>query len=302
MSLLSGFIVLTTLAALASVALALLAARRASVPGAPYLAATMVSAALWCGAYVAELSSSSLENKVLWAKLAYVGIVCLSPSWLLFCLSYLGVLPRRSTLVAALLYLVPATTLVFVALATRVPLVWTETRLISADGLSMLVVDHGPWFWVHTVYSYSCLVGGSVVLLVGVFRRVRTLSAQIVIIVLAAFLPLVTNALTVFQLVRVNNLELTPPALVLSTALITFGLLRLQVLDVFPGMVSIARDTVVQEMQDGVMVTDVHGRVLSANHSAERLFGKARRALVGRPLGELLNEAESQLALPANMT
>ena len=67
---LAGFIVVTMLAALGSLALALLTASRPWVSGARFFAATMAAAAFWCAAYVGELSSSSLNSKVIWAKVA----------------------------------------------------------------------------------------------------------------------------------------------------------------------------------------------------------------------------------------
>ncbi len=289
-NLLAAFIALTTLAAIGSLALALLAASRPWIPGARFLAATMAAATLWCAAYAGELSSPSLDSKVVWAKVAYLGIVCVPPSWLLFCLAQLGILRRRAPITVAFFYLLPAVTLLFVLLAVRVPLVWSAVRLAPSGGLSMLVVDHGLWFWVHTLYSYLCLGGGSLLLLFGVFRRVRALSAQGVVIVLAALLPWVANALTVFELVPIAHLDLTPPAFVASSLLIVIGLRRLRLLDVFPGMVNIARDRVVQEMQDGVLVLDASGIVLSANAGAATLFGVGQELLAGRALSELLAE------------
>ena len=291
--LLAAFIALTTLAAIGSLALALLAASRPWIPGARFLAATMAPTALWCAAYVGELSSLSLDSKVVWAKVAYLGIVCVPPSWLLFCLAQLGNVRRRSPIFVTLCYILPAVTFLFVLLAVRVPLVWSAVRLAPSGGLSMLVVDHGLWFWVHTCYSYLCLGCGSLLLLIRVFRRVRALSAQGVVIVLAALLPWVANALTISELVPIAHLDLTPPAFVASSLLIVIGLRRLRLLDVFPGMVNIARDRVVQEMQDGVLVLDASGIVLSANGGAASLLDAGEEGLAGRAVSELLAERGS---------
>ncbi len=299
--LLAAFIALTTLAAIGSLVLAIVAASRPWIPGARFLAATMAAAALWCAAYVGELSSSSLSGKVIWAKVAYLGIVCVPPSWLLFCLAQLGNVRRRSPIFVTLCYILPAVTFLFVLLAVRVPLVWSAVRLVSSGNLSMLIVDHGLWFWVHTFYSYLCLGCGSLLLLIRVFRRVRALSAQGVVIVLAALLPWVANALTVFELVPIARLDLTPPAFVASSLLIVIGLRRLKLLDVFPGMVNIARDRVVQEMQDGVLVLDASGIVLSANGGAESLLDAGQEMLAGRAVSELLVERGSPASTLADL-
>ena len=95
--LLLAFVVVTVLAALSSATLALLSWQRRQVPGTLFFSALMVGATVWCGAYVGELTSSSLQTKMIFARLAYLGIATVPPSWLLFCLSYTGKLRRRTT-------------------------------------------------------------------------------------------------------------------------------------------------------------------------------------------------------------
>jgi diguanylate cyclase (GGDEF)-like protein/PAS domain S-box-containing protein len=294
-----AFVVVTVLAALSSATLALLSWQRRRVPGALFFSALMVGATVWCGAYVGELTSSSLQTKTIWAKLAYLGIATVPPSWLLFCLSYTGKLRRRTTGAMLAFYLLPLATVIFAMLSTDVPLLWSQTSIVSSDGIRVLVVGHGPWFWVHTAYCYACLAGGSVVLLVSISRQVRPLTKQGLAFVAAVSLPWLMNALTIFHLIPLGYLDplgvldLTPPALVASAALVAIGLWRLEMFDVFPGLVPMARDAVIMELQDGVLVVDGHGRVLSANRAAEELLSRSGQPLVGQPLAALVDEANS---------
>jgi len=295
--LLLAFVVVTALAALSSATLALLSWQRRQVPGTLFFSALMVGATVWCGAYVGELTSSSLQTKMIWARLAYLGIATVPPSWLLFCLSYTGKLRRRTTGAVLAFYLLPLATVLFVMLSTAVPLVWSKTSIATSDGMRVLVVDYGPWFWVHTAYCYACLAGGSVVLLASILRQVRPLTSQGLAFVLAVSLPWFMNALTIFHLIPLGYLDplgvldLTPPALVASAALVAIGLWRLEMFDVFPGLVPLARDAVIMELQDGILIVDGHGRVLSANRAAEELLSRSGQPLVGQPLAALVDEA-----------
>ena len=105
------------------------------------------------------------------------------------------------------------------------------------------------------------------------------------------------NALTIFHLVPLGYLDplgvldLTPPAIVASGALVAIGLWRLQMFDVFPGLVPMARDAVIMELQDGVLIVDGHGRVLNANRAAEELLSRSGQPLVGESLAALVDEA-----------
>ena len=176
--LLLAFIVLTVLAALSSATLALLTWQRRQVPGALFFSALMVGATVWCAAYVGELTSSSLQTKMIFARLAYLGIATVPPSWLLFCLSYTGKLRRRTAGAMLAFYLLPLATVLFAMLSTAVPLVWSKTSIATSDGMRVLAVNYGPWFWVHTAYCYACLAGGSIVLLASILRQVRPLTSQ----------------------------------------------------------------------------------------------------------------------------
>jgi diguanylate cyclase (GGDEF)-like protein/PAS domain S-box-containing protein len=295
--LLLAFVVLTVLAALSSATLALLAWQRRQVPGALFFSATMVGATVWCASYVGELASLSLSSKMIWARLAYLGVATVPPSWLLFCLFYTGKLRRRATATILVFYLVPLATVLFAMLSTAVPLVWSTASITTSDGVRMLVVDHGLWFWVHTAYSYACLAGGSVVLLVSILRHVRPLTSQGFTFVLAVSLPWLMNAFTIFHVIPsgflepLRTLDLTPPTFVASGILVAIGLWRLQVFDVFPALVPVARDAVFLELQDGVLVVDGHGRVLNANRAAEELLSRSGKSVVGASLAALVDDA-----------
>jgi len=294
-----AFIVLTVLAALSSATIALLAWQRRQVPGALFFSATMLGTTVWCAGYVGELASLSLSNKMIWARLAYLGIATVPPSWLLFCLFYTGRLQRRSAATILGFYLVPLATVLFAMLSTAVPLLWSAASLATGHGGRMLVVEHGLWFWVHTAYSYACLAGGSVVLLASILRHVRPLTSQGFTFVLAVSLPWLMNAVTIFHVIRPGHLEplgsldLTPPTFVASGILVAVGLWRLQLLDVFPALVPVARDAVIRELQDGVLVVDRHGRVLNANPAAEELLSRPGQPVVGASLEALVDDASA---------
>jgi diguanylate cyclase (GGDEF)-like protein/PAS domain S-box-containing protein len=290
---LNVYMIITVVAGGISVVIAVLAWRRRHVPGAAFLAVMMASAAVWCGAVIGEFASGTLSGKVFWARLGYLGVVSIPWSWLLFCLAYTGRTSRHPRRVALALAIVPALTLAFVFLSPRVPLVWSSVSFGGSGHVHPLVVEHGRWFWANTAYGYACLLGGAAFLLHAVFSQVRRLTAQGVTIVLAIALPWVANLATISGLIKLDGLDLTPPAIVASGVLISVGLRRLQALDVFPGILPVARDAVFEGMQDGVLVVDSHGCVLIANRAAGRLLANDGVALVGRPLVDILAGVDS---------
>jgi diguanylate cyclase (GGDEF)-like protein/PAS domain S-box-containing protein len=282
------YVAVTIVGGVGSAVLAVLAWHRRHVPGAVFLAMMMAGAAVWCGTAIGELYAATLPNKLLWARLSYVGVCFVPWSWLLFCLGYTGRVSRRIWHSAAALAALPAFTLVLVFLSPKIPLVWISAGLAVTARPHPLIVEHGPWFWVHATYSYACLFVGSAILLNTVFRQVRPLTAQGVTFVLAVALPWAANLLTLMKVIHLDGLDLTPPAIAASGVLITVGITRLKALEVFPAIVPTARDAVLERMRDGVLIVDAHGRVLNANRAEEQLLAAGSDSLAGRTLGELL--------------
>ena len=282
------FIAATFLAAGTSTAMAVQALRRRHVPGAAAFAAMMLAGAFWCAAYGGELLATTLTAKELWAQVAYVGIVVVPPSWLVFCLRYTGRLHGRRRIALSLLYVVPALTVALVFLGPHAGLVWSSVRMASLGTVDTFVVTHGAWFWAHTAYSYVCLLTGSALLLSTVLREVRPLTGQGITMVLAVALPWFANVVTLVFVQPLTGLDLTPPALVLSGALVALGLSRYGVLHVFPGMVPVARDAVMQGMRDGVLVIGRNGVILNANRAAEHLLDVEPGRLAGHSVADFI--------------
>jgi diguanylate cyclase (GGDEF)-like protein/PAS domain S-box-containing protein len=290
------YLLVTGFAAAASIALAIRIWDRRRVPGARMLALMMVGAANWCVATLGELLAGNVDGKIIWAKLGYVAIVSIPATWLAFSLIYAGVIGKDAWRPIVGLAIIPVVTLVLVALSPGVPGVWSAVWMLPAPGAHPLQVTHAPWFWVNMTYCYVCLLAGSALVLTVVLKRVKALTKQGITIALAVQLPWLANLVTILKVLPLGGLDLTGPATFASGALIAFALFKLQALDVYPGLVPVARDAVFHGMQDGVLVVDVTGRVLDANRAAERMLCATEGTLPGRRLTGLLAVSGELLA------
>ena len=149
------------LAALLCLLLTVAGWRRRTRPGGMPFALMMSAATIWALLYSFELTTPGLAGKVFWAKTEYLGIVVLPIAWFLFARSYTGATKRLSPRLLALIGLIPTATVVLAATNGLHSLVWSGLSLTTKGPFPMLFVVHGPWFWVHVVYSYSLLAAGS---------------------------------------------------------------------------------------------------------------------------------------------
>ena len=275
---------LLLVAAAIAAALVFFAWRRRGMTGAEALALLMGGVCVWALGYAFELGGSDLLTKILWAKVEYLGIVTVPLAWLVFALQYTGregwITRRNLVLLAAL----PLVTLLLTWTNESHYLVWSSTRLDVSETFPALEVSYGPWFWVYWAYSYVLLLLGTVMLVAMLVRSLHLYRKQSAALLLAALVPWVGNGVYVLGLGPVPNLDLTPFAFVLSGMAIASGLFRFQLLDIVP----VARDKVIEGMSDGVLVVDLHDRVVDINPAARRLLDCPASKALGRNAAEIV--------------
>ncbi|MCX7791737.1 MAG: PAS domain S-box protein, partial [Chloroflexaceae bacterium] len=254
--------------------------RHRRISGALTVSILMTLVAGWSLGYMFELASANLATKVFWGRLEYIAIVAIPPAWLVFALQYGEYQAWRSRRLATALAIVPIVTVLLQFTGDWHGLVWSSAQIDPDGPFPMLRVTYGPWFWVHTAYSYLLLLLGTILMLRQIFQRNYLFRWRSVILLSAVLLPWLGNAL---YLARVSPLDLTPFAFALTGSLLTWSIVGFRLLDLTP----IAREVVLESMGDGVLVLDQQGRVVDLNPAAARIFGVVPARVVGQAVESL---------------
>ncbi|HSR28617.1 MAG TPA: ATP-binding protein, partial [Actinomycetes bacterium] len=144
--------------------------------------------------------------------------------------------------------------------------------------------EAGPLFWPHLLYNNAIIWTGTILLIVTLSRMSRLYRGQSLLLVGAILLPIMLNLLFNLRVEPFRQVDLTPFAFVLSTAVLVWGVYQLSLLDLRP----VARSQIFRTISDPVLVLDPDGRVLDANPAAGRLAGLPLPEVVGQPVGQLL--------------
>ena len=129
------------------------------------------------------------------------------------------------------------------------------------------------------------MVWGCTALFVWTLLRLSRLYwRQSLLLIVTLLLPILANLLHNLKVGPFGRVELTPFLLVLTGAVLVWGVFRFRLLDLAP----IARSQIFQLMQDAVVVLDPYGRVVDANLAAEPLLGQPVGQVVGQPLAQLV--------------
>jgi diguanylate cyclase (GGDEF)-like protein len=244
-------------------------------PIAPWLSGTLVALLIWTVAYIFELSSTSLESKLLWANVQFFGSVTAPVFWLYAMRTAVGAraLPKWLDVT---LWAVCAALLVAV-LTDPGGLFRGEPFLSAAGSLTVVDADYGPIFYVGVAYMYVLLAAALVILLRAAAHTQRPYQRREVILVTATLLPMIGGGLYVADVLPWHNYNPATAAITVSALLCGYVLWRYRLFDVAP----LARDAVIEHLADGVIVLNRSGQIVDYNPTAARVFPELTPAALG---------------------
>jgi PAS domain S-box-containing protein len=286
-------------AAAAGIAIVAVARRRSAIGG-RYPFALLGATGWWSLTYGLGLSWTGLFGKMVLYSLMYVGVALTPVAWVAFVSDYAGHsewLTRRRLL---LLLVLPAVT---AGLAlTNAPLgshelLFVDPTINPGGALVTVTYDYGPWFWVHSAYSYLLLAVGIAVLVRLALVSETLVRLQTGSLLSAAVIPIAGNLINILG--TTQWFDPTSLGLVLAALIMVASSYRYHFLDLVPAARQLARSELVTTTPDPVLVVDAHGSLLDLNPAAASLFDTERTGAVGRPLADL-SPALAAVDLDAN--
>ncbi len=260
----------------------------------------MLMIALWALAAAGEHAAESMAWKIWWSKISYIGIVGAAPLWLLFAAQYTQSLKWFQRERNMLFWIIPTLVLGMVFTNDRFGLIWPSITRSGDEAGYWLIYDHGPGFWIHTVYSYLLVLLGMYLLARFSLRAHQFYRRQAIILVFSIIIAWAAN---IFYLLGFNpwhGLDLTPFTFAITGGILAWGLNRFQVFQLVP----VARDSLIENMHDGVVVLSLDGCLVDINPAARTMLRCNEKAHIGQPIqevfpdwfGDFLNKhkAESQ--------
>ena len=254
-----------------------------------WFALTMLGVIIWTVFYAFELASADLEAILSWAKLQYLGIVIVPPSWFLFCLSYTGKDSKLKNPLKAALFVIPVLTLLVIFTNNLHHAHYQSVEVINKDGFMFLNIGKGPWYYVHVMYSYLLILMATFLLIIHFKYADSTYKWHVFLLLTAAMFPWMVNVLYLAGFRPHDHIELTPYAFLASGIVVALGLLRYKLFNVSP----IAKDKLISVMTDGLLVSDANGLLVDFNPAMKRILGLgSSKACIGEPIVDVVDVKE----------
>jgi PAS domain S-box-containing protein len=253
-------------------------------PGGKTLALSMLVMTVWALTDMLEMTSADLGIKLLWTKCRYAAIPAVATTWFFYVLYYTGQegkwLIRHSLALASAALLANA----FLIFSNQTHgLVWRQATINVDAPLSTLDITYGPGMLLTAVCGAAATLMATLALVRARFHARHLYRRQINGLLLTTYLPWLGIALDLLGWKPYPQFYPIPWALTLSSLIGTWNVIGLRVGDLMP----VAREVVIDGIDDSVIVLDSQNRVVDLNPAAQRLIGHSAKAAVGRPIEEI---------------
>lgn len=254
-----------------------------SNPGARSFVALMIAVCIYSTGYYFELHSPNIAEMYFWLKVEYLGIATFPVFFLMFVAQYTQRTKYLRLATALGLFLIPVLTILLVWTNGQHHLFYRSIYLVYHDGLDLMHMVPGPWYWVNVAYVNITVLIGNIMLIQQWRRTPPPLNRQYAAMFFGSLIPWVGF----FIYLTGNsplNLDLSPFGMVITGWIYLYSLMRYRIFDIMP----VASSVVLDRMRDGVVVVNQEERIMDMNAAAERFFGP-RRDFLGRKLADLFH-------------
>jgi len=260
---------------------AVVARARRTVPGSPAFGWMMLAVAHWCLTSALHTLIPDTASRIVMAKVQYLSVSGIGVLWLLFTSGYARVAWPSHPAVRTTLWALPLLTVVAALTNEAHGFIWRDVSPVMTPWGLRLVYEPGPWYWIHIAYTYVLVLTGTWMLAQGIAHFPPPYRPQIATVAIGLVVPIIGNIYYLTYLRPAGGFDLTPLAFAVAGLCFTWGLYRYRLF----GLVPLARDMVVDSMEDGVLVLDAERRIIDLNLAAERHTG-CTPASVGLGIGE----------------
>ncbi len=249
---------------------------RYNAVGARALMVTLAALGFWDITYAFFWIEAFGVPRMVWLEITFVGVVIAPTATFIFSCQIVQADRWLNRRVITLLALQPVIVLL---------LIFTDPwhNLFFAGKLApnaSMILDAGPVWWMNVVYSYTLLLVATI-LLARKWRQSHGLYRNQIGMTLAGFgLTWFSSIIFVIGWNPLPDADNTPFSFSVTALIFAYALYRYRLLDVVP----IARDLLVDRMQDGWIVLDTQNRLLDINPAAQRAIDPHGQWQIGQPL------------------
>ncbi len=250
----------------------------------------MILSIIWMTAYILEQITSINYLKVLFDKIQYGSSILLPLGLFLLAARYVDFNKIFKLRYLIPISIIPAVTL-FLALTNELhKLVWVDAKIVLFDSFSLIVKQYNILHFISIIYSGLLILTGIFVVLVNTIKLFSKPDGQNrwkkFFLIPYISIPWL---ITIIKFVGFNPfpyIDENPIIISICTISIIFFLNKTSIKEIMPA----AFETIFENMDDGVILTDGKGSILKLNSASQKIFQTSINKVAGKPLDYLISD------------
>ena len=234
------------------------------------LALFVFASSAWAIPHAISLGYTDIDQVLFWQQLRFPGTVFAPVVYFVLVLRYAGYERWLSRWTYTGLSVIPLLTIAVVWTNASHGLYWESVSITRTMGVSTLVPEFGLWYWLSLGYLYLLMFASLCLLGVEFARSGPVYQKQVSVIFLGGALPLITNVAVNIKFGQEIVVDFTSVTLVIIGLVFAIALFQRDLLDVRP----VARDRLLEELDDGVVIFGPQGVVRDFNTTAEQIIDR----------------------------
>jgi PAS domain S-box-containing protein len=246
----------------------------------------MLSMSLWSITYAFEIGLSDIELKYFFARLEYIGIAFAPVAWFLFAAEYSGTSTEFVRKYKKTFFILPLLAIFSVFTNNFHKMYFTSYYLDNSGEFPLLVLVHGPFFWAFYLYSFILIILGIFFFFNQFIHLTAPYRAHAAIALLAACVPVLGNILHISDIGPFELFDPTPFTFTITGIILFWGIMQHEFLNIIP----VARENIIESMNDGYIVVDPACSIVDINKAALELIGNTKKDVIGKDLNEFFGD------------
>jgi PAS domain S-box-containing protein len=239
------------------------------VTGARSFALIIILETLWTLGLLFELLTPSLDGKLTWDNLQWIPSLLVPLAQLSFAIRYTGrPTLRPKTWIG--LGLVPLVSLLLILTNRFHHLASSAAWLIPGSPFSELTYSFGPVMLLCIIYGYAMSIAALTILARFAARQNRTQRRQTIITFIGLIIPFAGAVISILGIHIGPQRDFSPYYFIITNVILAYGFSRFRVFELAP----LARNVLIDSMEDGEIVLDPTGRLVDINPAAKAIIGQ----------------------------
>lgn len=236
--------------------------------GAHYFLLLLLAVAIWTLGTAMEISSTTLSQMKFWSKMQYFSY-CYLPVFLFqLCVMFAGQYKHLQWKKIMAIYIIPTICILLVWTNDDHGLVRHHEVLDNSGTFPVIIKTYGPIFYVIAGYAYILMIVALLIFLHAAFVKKTVSRRQGILTLFGMGIPVISNIMYSYNLVMHTMYDLTPALVGPAGLFVAYGIFRYRLFNLVP----LARATVFDTMDKGILVLDQENRVMVVNTTFENMF------------------------------